>query len=341
MSERTITIEKPFSWKRFFLQWEWFLILLFVIINVVNSSLSPYYFSLDTFLNTPMNFLDKAFLVLPMIMIIVLGNIDVSVASTVALSSVIMAVTYNAGLPMPLAMGLCILVGALCGLFNGFMIVKFKELSPTIITLATMSIFRGVAYVILEDRASGKFPEWFSFLAWGYVGKVPFILIAFAVCALAFAVLIHRTRFGRTLFAMGNNATACRYSGVETNKVLVITSALAGLMAGITGLFLTSRMGSTRPNVASGYELDVIAMVVLGGVSTSGGKGRITGPLLAILIIGFLNYGLGLVNISAQVLLIILGVLLIVSVMILNMRFSKRHQKPIPTKAKALAAKGI
>ncbi|MCX7026088.1 MAG: ABC transporter permease [Spirochaetes bacterium] len=341
MSERTITIEKPFSWKRFIFQWEWFLILLFIIINIVNSSLSPYYFSVDTFLNTPMNFLDKAFLVPTMMMIIVLGNIDVSVASTVALSSVIMAVTYNVGLPMPLAMVLCILVGSFCGLFNGLMIVKFKELSPTIITLATMSIFRGVAYVILEDRASGKFPEWFSFLAWGYVGKVPFILIAFALCAAAFAILIHRTRFGRTLFAMGNNATACRYSGIETNKVLVISSILTGLMAGVTGLFLTSRMGSTRPNVASGYELDVIAMVVLGGVSTSGGKGRLTGPLLAILIIGFLNYGLGLVNISAQVLLIILGALLIVSVMILNLRFNKRHQKPIPAKASSPAAKGV
>jgi len=341
MSERTITIEKPWNWKRLIFQWEWFLILLFVILNFINSRLSPYYFSLDTFLNTPMNFLDKAFLVLPMTMIIVLGNIDVSVASTVALSSVVMAVSYNAGLPMPAAMVLALFVSSTCGLMNGLLIIKFKELSPTIITLATMSIFRGIAYVILEDRAAGKFPEWFAFLAWGYVGKVPFIIIVFAVCAIFFAVLIHRTRFGRALFAMGNNATACRYSGIETKKVLVITSVLAGLMAGVTGLFLTSRMGSTRPNVATNYELDVIAMVVLGGVSTSGGKGRLTGPLLAILIIGFLNYGLGLVNISAQVLLIILGVLLILSVMILNLRFSKRHQKPASAKTSSPAAKGV
>lgn len=327
MSERTIATDKPWSWKNFFLQWEWFLIVLFLVINVVNSLLSPYYLSVDTFLNTPMNFLDKAFLVLPMMMVIALGNIDISVGSTVALSSVLMAVSYNAGLPMPAAMLLALVVSSICGLINGILIVKFKELSATIVTLATMTIFRGIAYVILEDKAAGKFPEWFSYLAWGYVGKVPFILIVFAICAVVFAVILHRTRFGRQIFAMGNNAMASRYSGIKTNTVLIVVSVLTGLMAGFTAIFLTSRMGSTRPNVASGYELDVIAMVVLGGVSTAGGKGRITGPLLAIFIIGFLNYGLGLVNISAQVLLIILGTLLILSVMVLNMRFKKRHQK--------------
>lgn len=327
MSERSIQIEKPWSWKHFFLQWEWFLILLFLIINVVNSSLSPYYLSLDTFLSTPMNFLDKAFLVLPMMMVIVLGNIDISVGSIVALSSVLMAVSYNAGLPMPAAMALALVVGTTCGFINGILIVKFKELSATIITLSTQIIFRGIAYIILEDKASGKFPEWFSFLAWGYVGKIPFIVIVFAIAALVFAIIMHRTRFGRQIFAMGNNLTASRYSGIKTDSVFLIVSMLTGLMAGVTAIFLTSRMGSTRPNVASGYELDVIAMVVLGGVSTSGGKGRITGPLLAIFIIGFLNYGLGLVNISAQVLLIILGLLLIISVMVLNTRFHKRHQK--------------
>lgn len=327
MSERTLSTDKAWSWKKFFLQWEWFLVLLFLVINVINSMISPYYLSVDTFLNTPMNFLDKAFLVLPMMMIIALGNIDISVSSTVALSSVLMAVAYNAGLPMPAAILLALVVSTACGLINGLLIIRFKELSPTIITLSTMIIYRGIAYVILEDKAAGKFPEWFSFLAWGYVGKIPFILIVFALCAIVFGVVIHRTRFGRQIFAMGNNATASRYSGIKTDTVLMAVSVLAGLMAGFTAIFLTSRMGSTRPNVASGYELDVIAMVVLGGVSTSGGKGRLAGPLLAIFIIGFLNYGLGLVNISAQVLLITLGTLLIVSVMILNIRFSKKNQK--------------
>lgn len=327
MSERTLEIEKPRSLKNFFFQWEWFLIALFVIINIVNSLLSPYYFTADTFLSTPMNFLDKAFLVYPMMMIIVLGNIDVSVGSIIALSSVIMAVSYNAGLSMPIAMVLCLAVSTFCGFINGFLQAKFRELSSTIITISTQIIYRGIAYIILEDKAAGKFPTWFSFLGWGYIGKVPFIMIVFIVFTILFAILIHKTRFGRQLFAMGNNSTACRYSGIKTENMLISVSTIMGFMAGITALFLTSRMGSTRPNVATGYELDVIAMVVLGGVSTSGGKGRITGPLLSIFIIGFLNYGLGLFNISAQVLLIIIGALLIVAVMLQNLRFDKSGQK--------------
>jgi len=316
MSKSTRDMAKPRGLRSY--QWEVFLVVLFLAINVINSFLSPYYLSLDTFLSTPMNFLDKAFLVLPMTMIIILGNIDVSVGSIVALSSVLMAVSYNAGLPMPLAMMVALVVSTACGFLNGYLQVKFRELSATIITLSTMSVYRGIAYVILEDRAAGKFPSWFSFLGWGYIGKIPFIFIVFIIAAIVFAILLHKTRFGRMVYAVGNNRTACEYSGIRTDRVILLVSVLAGLMAGVTSLFLTSRMGSTRPNVALNYELDAIAMTVLGGISTSGGKGRIGGPLIAIFLIGFLNYGLGLRNVSAQIILIILGILLILSVLVQN-----------------------
>lgn len=327
MAERIILLEQPRTWKTVFFHWEWLLVLIFLLIHVINSFLSPYYLNINTFIRTPQSFLDKAFLVLPMTFVIILGNIDVSVGSIVALSSVIMAVAYNAGLPMPLAMVLCLVVSSMCGLFNGFLMMKFKELSAAIITIATMTIYRGFAYVILENRASGGFPSWFSVFGWGSVGIVPVMVIVFTVCAVIFAVLLHKTRFGRILYGMGNNKDACRYSGISTGSVLMTVGLLTGLMAGFTALFLTSRMGSTRPNVAMGYELEVIAMVVLGGVSTSGGKGRIGGPILAVFIVGFLSYGLGLINISAQVLLIIIGLLLIISVLVLNIRFKWRWNK--------------
>lgn len=323
-----LPIERKGGAARFFLRWEWLLVLIFLGVNILNSRLSPYYLSLDTFLGTPTSFLDKAFLVLPMTFVIILGNIDISVASNVALSAVVMAVTYNLGLPMPAAMALCLLVSTCCGLFNGLLLTRFKELSAVIVTLSTMIIYRGIAYVILENQAAGDFPEWFSFLGWGGFGPVPFILVAFAVCATAFAVLLHGTILGRRVYGMGSNLTAARYSGVRADSVIMTVSGLTGLMAGFTALFLSSRMGSTRPNVAMGYELEVIAMVVLGGVSTSGGKGTIYGPLMAILIIGFLNYGLGLVNVQAQVLLIIIGSLLILSVLALNVRFNPRRHRP-------------
>ena len=336
-TDRSILATRPWSWRSFFLQWEWLLVLIFIAVHVINSTLSPYYFSLDTFLGTPMTFLDKAFLVLPMTMVILLGNIDISVASTVALSAVAMAVSYNAGLPMLPAMLLCLAVATACGLINGLLMTRFKELSSVIVTLSTMTIYRGIAYVILEDRASGRFPGWYSQLGWGSVGRVPIVVIVFAVCAALFWLLLHKTAFGRRVYGMGNSPTAARYSGVRTDSIIVAVSVLTGLMAGLTALFLTSRMGSTRPNVALGYELEVIAMVVLGGVSTSGGKGRLAGPLLAVFIIGFLNYGLGLVNIQAQVLLIIVGLLLILSVLVLNVRFRGKQHRPSAPAAKPAA----
>jgi rhamnose transport system permease protein len=324
MSERTLSITRPWRWKRFLFQWEWLLCVIFIFIHIINSFLSPYYLNADTFLSAPMNFLDKAFIVLPMMLVIILGNIDISVGSIVAFTSVMLAVIFNAGVPLPLALAAALIIGTLCGGINGILQVKFKELPAMIITLSTMIIYRGIAYIILEDRASGGFPSWFSFFAWGYVGPFPFILIAFVIAAVVFGILLHKTGFGRRVYGMGSNLLACKYSGIKTDRILITIGLLTGLMSAITAVFLTSRMGSTRPNVAQGYELDVIAMVVLGGVSTSGGTGRIAGPLLAIFIIGFLNYGLGLVNMSAQVILIVLGLLLVLSVLIMNLRITKR-----------------
>ena len=318
-------MDRPWSWRSFFLHWEWLLVLIFLAVHVVNSLLSPYYFSLDTFLDAPTSFLDKAFLVLPMTMVIVLGNIDISVGSTVALSAVLMAVAHGAGLPMPLAMLLCLMVGTACGLLNGLLMTRFKELSSVIVTLATMIIYRGIAYAILRDQAAGGFPTWYSSLGWESVAGVPIIVVVFAVCALVFVLLLHRTSFGRRVYGIGSNPTASRYSGVKVDSIVLTVSLLTGLMAAVTALFLASRMGSTRPNVALGYELEVITMVVLGGVSTSGGKGSMAGPLLAVFIIGFLNYGLGLVNTPAQVFLVIEGLLLILSVLLLKLRFRKRY----------------
>lgn len=321
-----IGIERPWSWREFFFQWEWMLVGVLLLVVLVNSLISPYFLSASTFVRTPVTFLDKAFIVFPMMFVLILAKIDISVGSTVALSAVIMAVTYNAGLPMPLAMALCVLLAGLGGAFNGFLLVKFKELSFVIVTLSTMIIYRGIAYIILGDQASGGFPEWFSFLGWGNIAGIPFMFICFVVVAVAFGLLLHRTSFGRSVFGMGHNAEACRYSGVNTDRVVWVVFMLNGLMAGVTALFLTSRMGSTRPNVAVGYELEVIAMVALGGVSTSGGIGRIGGPILAIFIVGFLSYGMGLANMQAPVVLVVIGLLLILSVLAHRIRFRRRKQ---------------
>ncbi|MGY5344968.1 ABC transporter permease [Paenibacillus glucanolyticus] len=323
METRVLIHKQDFSWKRFFLQWEWMLVLLFIAIHVMNMNLSEYYWDSANLRDATMGFLDKAFIVLPMVFIMILGDIDISVASIIALSSTVMADLYNHGVPMSFAMLVCLGVGILCGFINGLLIVKFKELSAVIVTLSTMIIYRGIAYIMLEDQAAGSFPEWFSFLGWGYVGPIPFILIVFAIFAAGFGWLLHKTKFGRSVYAMGSNSTASRFSGIQVNKIKMMVFTLTGLMSAIAALFLASRMGSTRPNVATGYELDVIAMVVLGGISTAGGKGRMIGAILAIFLIGFLRYGLGLVNVQAQVLLVIIGLLLIFAVAVPKLKFGK------------------
>ncbi len=321
-----IDIRKRWNWREFFFQWEWLLVLIFLGVHVVNSFLSPYYLNLDTFISTPSTFLDKSFIVFPMMFVIVLGMIDISVGSIVALSAVIMAVSFNAGLPMPAAMLLCLAVATTAGMINGLLITKFKELSSVIVTLSTMIIYRGIAYIILGDQASGRFPAWYSYLGWGSFLGLPFIVVCFIASAAIFGLILHKTRFGRSVFGMGNNGLTCRYSGIDTDRVTFLVFMVTGFMAGVTALFLTSRMGSTRPNVAQGYELEVIAMVVLGGVSTTGGVGRIAGPILAIFIIGFLGYGMGLANIQAPAVLVVIGLLLILSVLAMRVRFKIRKK---------------
>lgn len=320
---RVLSDRKAFDAKRFFLQWEWMLLLLFVAVNVMNAQLSPYYLDYANLRDATMAFLDKAFIVLPMVFVIILADIDISVASTVALSSVVMADLYNRGVPMELAILICLATGTLCGLLNGWLIVRYRELSAVIVTLITMMLYRGIAYVILEDQAAGNFPEWFSFLGWGYVGGVPFILIAFIAFAVLFGLLLHKTTFGRYVYAIGNNPTASRFSGIPVDRIKLIVFAMTGFMAAVTALFLTSKMGSTRPNIANMYELEVIAMTVLGGISTAGGKGRMIGAIIAVFLIGLLRYGLGLVNVNAQTQLIIIGALLVAAVAAANLRRKK------------------
>jgi rhamnose transport system permease protein len=327
-AKRVITIEQKFSWKKFFLQWEWLLVLLFIGINLMNANLSPYYMNADGLLNATSSFLEKAFIALPMVFILVLGEIDISVASTVALSSVIMGVSYNnLGLPMGAAILVCLLTGTLCGFINGFILTKFRELAPMIVTLGTQILYRGIATMILKDQASGSFPMWFSEIYWGSIGSIPYMLIVFVILAVIFGVVLHKTTFGRRVYAIGSNGVASRYAGIQVSKIRLIIYTLTGTMAAVTALFLTSRMGSTRPNIAMGYEMDAIAMVVLGGIPTSGGKGRFIGVVIAIFIVGLLRYGLGLINVSSQVMLIIIGALLISAVMIPNLRLKGFFKK--------------
>lgn len=319
---RTIADRREFSLKRFFLQWEWMLVLMLIVVNAFNLSASPNYANARNILNATRDFLDKAIVVFPMAFVLMLGEIDISVASIMALSATIMGVVYRAGCPMGVAIAAALAIGAVCGLINGALLVKFPELSSMIVTLSTQIIYRGIASIILETNSVGGFPKWFGQIAAGKIGLVPYVLVFVITEALFFAYLLHYTKFGRRCYAMGNSVTVARYSGVRTDRIKIIVYTMVGLFSALAAVYLASKMSSVRPDVAKGYELDIIAMAVLGGVSTSGGKGRILGASLAIPVIGYLRYGLGLMNASSQIIMIVVGALLIITVAIPGFRES-------------------
>lgn len=319
-SGRTIQAEQPRSLKTFFFKWEWFLLLIFVGINIMNSVISPYYLSVTGLFTATSSFLEKSFVALLMAYVLILGDIDISVGSISCLSAVVMAVAFNQGMPMGLCIVICLLVGTACGLLNGLILTKFTELAPMIVTLGTQILFRGIAEAMLGDQAAGGLTQvkWFSNLYWGKIGVVPIMLLFFVFFAIVFGFILHKTIFGRWLYAIGSNKLAAEYAGIPVQRVRLLVFTLVGTFASVTAVFLAARMGSTRSDIATGYELEAISMAVLGGFSTNGGKGNYLGLILAIFIVGFLRYGLGLVNIASQVMLVVIGGLLIITVMLPN-----------------------
>lgn len=319
-----LSTKKDKSIKSFFMQWEWLLVVILILIVTFNSSISENFFTVNTFLTAPMSFMDKAFMVLPMTFILLLGMIDISVGSIVALSAVMMGLAFQSGAPMWLAIVASLFTGIICGVINGLLNTKFSELPPMILTFATQTIFRGFSYVLLENNSISGFPTWYTKLGWGSVAGIPIIMLVFIVIAILFTAVLHKTVFGREIYAIGFNKRTSIISGVKVNKNIMIVFTLMGLMAAVTSLFLTSRMSSVRADIGMGYELEVIAMVVLGGVNTSGGIGRILGPIISVFIIGFLRYGLGIANVSSQIITLIIGVLLIVSVLVTRIKIKNK-----------------
>ena len=310
-------------------RWEGLLVILIIGTSIVNGRLSTHFWSYAGIMDALAVFLEKGFLVLSMVFVLIIGDIDISVASITALSSVVMALFFKAGLPMELAIFVALAVGAGCGFFNGLLISRIPNLSAIIVTLAGSSLYRGIAYILLGDQAVGGFPSWYSYLAWGYIGKtnIPFIMVAFLLSAILYGFILHRSTFGRKVYSIGNNLTAARFSGVPVAKIKQIIFTLNGLMAGVAAVFLTSKLGSSRPNIATGYELEVIAIAVLGGVSPSGGRGGIVGACLALILMRLLRYGMGLKNIPGQVMMVIIGIVLVCVVMIPNLLTSRKKPK--------------
>jgi rhamnose transport system permease protein len=291
--------------------WEALLLLVLVLICVANSLASPYFLDPWNLSDATFNFTEKGIIALAMGFLIIAGEIDLSVAAIIALASTAMGAAAQAGVGPA---GLCaigLVVGLLCGAFNGFLITRVG-LPSIVATIGTMSLFRGIAYVVLGDGVYKGYPSGFAYFGQGYVWWVfSFEFAAFLLLAVGAYVLLHRTVFGRAIFAIGNNSFAARFSGIRVERVKFLLFLMTGLASGIAAIMLTSRLGSTRPSIAFGWELEVVTMVVLGGVSILGGSGTIPGIVIAAFVMGMVTFGLGLLNVPGIVMSIFIGLMLI------------------------------
>lgn len=297
--------------RRILTSWETLLLAVGVLIFFFNTQASPYFLDPWNLSDATFNFTEKAMIAFAMAMLIISGEIDLSVASMIALASTAMGFAVQLGADTPALVAIGISVGLLCGAFNGFLVAGLG-LPSIVITIGTLSLFRGLAYIVLGDKAYSGYPPSFAFFGQGYVWWViTFELVLFLVAAFVFYVLLHRTSFGRAAIAIGNNPTAALFSGIRVPRVKFILFLLTGLMAGIAAVCLTSRLGSTRPSIAVGWELEIVTMVVLGGVNILGGSGSIPGVVIAALVMGMVTFGLGLLNVPGIVMSIFVGLLLI------------------------------
>lgn len=291
--------------------WETLLALVAVAIFLVNCFASPYFLDPWNLSDATYNFTETGMIALAMALLIIAGEIDLSVASIVALSSTAMGYAVTLGAPVPVLLLIGLGVGLLCGAFNAILITRLG-LPSIVITIGTMSLFRGISYIVLGDKAYTGYPPAFAWFGQGYVWWVFTVeLVLFIGLAIVFGILLHRTNFGRMIYAIGNNPTAALFSGIRVARVKFILFLLTGLMSGVAAICLTSRLGSTRPSIAMGWELQAITMVVLGGVNILGGAGSIPGVVIAALVIGLVTFGFGLLNVPGIVMSVFIGLLLI------------------------------
>ncbi|KQV16445.1 branched-chain amino acid ABC transporter permease [Rhizobium sp. Root1203] len=317
LSEKRVIPDRlgtPF--KRIMASWEVLLFGVAVVIFIFNSFASPYFLDAWNLSDATFNFTEKAMIAFAMALLVIAGEIDLSVAAIIALASTAMGAAAQVGVGAPGLVAIGIGVGLLCGMFNGFLVSVLK-LPSIVVTIGTMSLFRGISYIVLGDQAYGGYPEDFAFFGQGYVVWVfSFEFVLFIVLAILFAILLHATNFGRQVYTIGNNDFAARFSGIPVERVKFILFMLTGVMSGIAAVCLTSRLGSTRPSIAQGWELEVVTMVVLGGVSILGGSGKIGGVVIAAFVMGLVTFGLGLLNVPGIVMSIFIGLLLIVTIAI-------------------------
>ena len=281
-----------------------------------SARLNDRFLTLDNILNQGRLMTEIGLIALPMTFVIITGGIDLSVGAIVGLCAVMLGYSWKTfGFPLPLAIAFSLFVGASAGFVNGLVITRVK-VPPLIMTIATLALYRGLAEGVSQARSVRDYPDWFYFLGQGSVFGLPTQLLILIVLVVVFGVALDRTTFGRTLYAIGSNETAARFSALNVDRTKLIVYTLSGLASGLAAFVLVSRVTTTRMDMGMGYELDVIAAVVLGGGSIFGGSGTIWGTAIGLAMIQLLKNGLALTGVKGDATIVVIGVALILSVLV-------------------------
>lgn len=293
------------------------IIFVLLILCIILSIVSPVFLTTDNLISVLRQVSNNVFLALGMTLVMILGGIDLSVGAIVAASGTLtVGFIVNNGMSIPVAILLGILIGVVLGFFNGVIIAHFK-LPAFIVTLATMNIAQGIAYIYSGGRSARITNDAYTLIGTGKLfGFLPLPVVYMVILTIIFIIILNKTRFGTNIFAIGGNREAARLSGVPSKKVEIAVYTIAGLLAALAGIVLSARMYSGQPSVGSGYEMDAIAACVLGGVSMAGGRGRISGTIFGVLIIGIVSNGLNLMGVSSFWQLLVKGLIILIAVLI-------------------------
>lgn len=289
------------------------LILLIIVVSILN----PSFLDLSNLLNLLRQISINGLIAFGMTFIILTGGIDLSVGSILALSSAFIALMITSGVDPIIALIIGVLIGFFLGAVNGLLVTK-GNMAPFIATLATMTIFRGLTLVITDGNPITNLGDSYLFQLFGkgYFIGIPVPAVTMIIVFVILLIILQKTTFGRHTYAIGGNEVAAKISGIKVNKIKILIYGISGLMSALAGGILTSRLNSAQPTAGTSYELDAIAAVVLGGTSLTGGKGRIVGTLIGVLIIGVLNNGLNLLGVSSFYQQVVKGVVILIAVLI-------------------------
>ena len=307
------------SLARRLVRWETLLLVVLLGLIVLGARLSPVFLTPRNFANLLAALMEVAIMAMPMTLVIIAGEIDLSVESIAGLSCAVLGALWFAGVPIWIGVLMVLVLGALGGALNGTLIARFG-LPSLVVTIGTLALFRGLGLIVLGPQGVSNFPPEFTTLGFGYVPGtlIPWPFVIFLSLALVLGIVLHRTWIGRQIYAVGKNAEAAGFSGVRVRRLRVALFVLSGTIAALAGVILTSRLSSARADAGQGMTLTVVTVVLLGGVNIFGGRGTIPGVVLAAAVLAVLGNVLRLTNVSAEIQSIAVGVLLIVSVVIPN-----------------------